>query len=208
MKTSAGAPDSICFASALLAPYETTTLWLVAALKALPCSSIASLRLAAAKTVTSAAPTGGAGPAAATIASDHKKTARQRMRNLHGRWRRAIYLHIYRQTSCVKTSSLLGHCFGDLYSQQYHIAHGAHRESGFAGLLDGSVCGRGNASGGRARIARVRVRPARLASLGYVAGLNGVICEHAVELRKQRRVPAANQHQSRVLVELRRDFAR
>ena len=55
MKMSAGAPASICFASALLAAYETTTLLPVAASNSLACASSASLRLAAAKTVTSAA---------------------------------------------------------------------------------------------------------------------------------------------------------
>mgnify|MGYP003693577511 CR=1 FL=1 len=55
MKMSAGAPASICFASALLAPYETITLLPVLASNCCACSSSASLRLAAAKTVTSAA---------------------------------------------------------------------------------------------------------------------------------------------------------
>ena len=55
MKTSAGARASTCFANALLAPYETTTLLLVLVSKSRDCSSMASLRLAAAKTVTSAA---------------------------------------------------------------------------------------------------------------------------------------------------------
>ena len=48
-------PASICFASVLLAPYETITLLPVLASNVLACSSIASLRLAAARTVTSAA---------------------------------------------------------------------------------------------------------------------------------------------------------
>src|SRR5262245_23710216 len=62
MKTSAGAPDSICLARALLAPYETMVLLPVAASKVRACSSITSLRLAAAKTATSAAKTDAAEP--------------------------------------------------------------------------------------------------------------------------------------------------
>ena len=49
MKRSAGAPASICFASALLAPYEMITLFPVAVSNCLAWSSMASFRLAAAK---------------------------------------------------------------------------------------------------------------------------------------------------------------
>ena len=51
MKTSAGAPASICFARALLPPYETTIEMPVSPSNFLACSSNDSLRLAAAKTV-------------------------------------------------------------------------------------------------------------------------------------------------------------
>ena len=52
MKRSAGAPASICLASALLPAYATTTLSPPRASNCRACSSSASLRLAAAKTVT------------------------------------------------------------------------------------------------------------------------------------------------------------
>src|SRR6476469_9773196 len=69
MKRSEGDPASICFASALLAPYDTTTLSPLAASKRRACSSIASLRLAAASTLTSAAAAGIANSAPSTIQS-------------------------------------------------------------------------------------------------------------------------------------------
>ena len=68
MKISAGAPASICLANVLLAPYETITLLPVLASNCLAWSSIASFRLAAAKTVTSAART--------TVDATHRFTAR------------------------------------------------------------------------------------------------------------------------------------
>src|ERR1700676_4620313 len=54
MKTSAGAPASICFARALLAPYETTMEVPVSPSNFLACASNDSLRLAAANTVRTA----------------------------------------------------------------------------------------------------------------------------------------------------------
>ena len=80
MKTSAGAPDSICLASALLAAYETTTLSPVRASNCFACSSNASLRLAAAKTVTVAANATGPASASAT-----KKMATAEMTRRIGR---------------------------------------------------------------------------------------------------------------------------
>jgi len=81
MKMSAGAAASICFAKALLAPYETITLLPVLASNCLACSSIASLRLAAAKTVTSAAVAkGDATVRYSASASDDSAPLSERMR--------------------------------------------------------------------------------------------------------------------------------
>src|SRR5215472_9718945 len=60
MKISAGAPASICFASAELAAYDTTTRSLDAARNALTFASSASFKLAAANTVIVSEATAGA----------------------------------------------------------------------------------------------------------------------------------------------------
>src|SRR5271170_747451 len=124
MKISAGASASICFAKVLLAPYETTSLLPVLASNCLAWSSIASLRLAAAKTVTSAAmTTGDATVRYVARANDANAPSRQRILSSNASIGDVIYSRIFPRHKYAEQGQAIGAkwLYKSLYFCKYYV---------------------------------------------------------------------------------------